>query len=47
VVHILPATSSVGWYLKHLAVVGALSIVLLFVAMAVFGRLEGNFAEEL
>jgi len=47
VIHILPATSSVGWYLERLAFVGVFSILLLFVAMAVFGRLEGNFAEEL
>jgi ABC-2 type transport system permease protein len=45
--HILPATNSMLWYLERLAVVGVASVVLFFVAMAVFGRLEGNFAEEL
>jgi ABC-2 type transport system permease protein len=45
--HILPATNSLVWYLERLAAVGVISIVLFFVGMAVFGRLEGNFAEEL
>jgi ABC-2 type transport system permease protein len=46
-VPILPATDSVWWYLERLAAVGVASVALFFVAMAVFGRLEGNFAEEL
>jgi len=46
-IHILPATDSVMWYLERLAAVGVASVVLFFIAMAVFGRLEGNFAEEL
>ena len=44
---ILPATDSLWWYLGHLAIVALGSAVLFIVAMAVFGRLEGNFAEEL
>jgi ABC-2 type transport system permease protein len=35
------------WYMGHLIGVIVLSFVLLLVAMHVFGRLEGNFAEEL
>ena len=46
-IHILPATDSLVWYLERLAAVGGASVVLFFIAMAVFGRLEGNFAEEL
>jgi len=44
---ILPTGVGPAWYLGHLAVVGAVSAVLLLVALRVFGRLEGNFAEEL
>lgn len=36
-----------GWYLGHLAIVGALSLGLFLLALNVFSRLEGNFAEEL
>ena len=35
------------WYLAHLGAVALMSLVLLYGAMRVFGRLEGNFAEEL
>ncbi len=35
------------WYLAHLGAVAALAAVLLYGAMVVFGRLEGDFAEEL
>ena len=38
---------SFGWYVRNLAYVYVLGFVLFFVAMAVFRRLEGNFAEEL
>lgn len=38
---------SILWYLGHLGVVGGISVALFFVAMVVFGRKEGNFAEEL
>ena len=44
---ILPAGASVWWYLSQLLVVIGGSLVLLVVALKVFGRLEGNFAEEL
>jgi len=36
-----------GTYLAGLAVVVVVSLVLFFVAMLIFGRVEGNFAEEL
>jgi ABC-2 type transport system permease protein len=35
------------WYLRNLGITGAAAIVLFVVAMRIFGRLEGNFAEEL
>ncbi len=44
---ILPVGVGPGWYLGHLLAVAAFSGVLLLVALSVFGRLEGNFAEEL
>ena len=47
VIPILPKDVGLGWYLGHLGAVAAASVVLLLVAMHVFGRLEGNFAEEL
>ncbi len=43
---ILPDESFL-WYFRNVAVVGVLSVVLLIVAIEVFSRLEGNFAEEL
>jgi ABC-2 type transport system permease protein len=46
VIPILPH-AGIGWYLLHLGAVAAGSVVLLVIAMHVFGRLEGNFAEEL
>lgn len=46
VVQILPDGSPL-WYLRNLAVVGVVAVVLLVIAMKVFGRLESNFAEEL
>lgn len=36
-----------GWYLTHLAVTGVVSLVLLYGALALFSRLEDNFAEEI
>jgi ABC-2 type transport system permease protein len=36
-----------SWYASHLAVSGAVSLVLLFGALALFSRLEDNFAEEI
>lgn len=44
---ILPAGVNANWYIGHLAVVIAVSAVIFLIALAVFGRLEGNFAEEL
>lgn len=44
--NILPMESN-WWYLTHLAVVALVSVVLLVLAIMIFGRLEGNFAEEL
>jgi ABC-2 type transport system permease protein len=44
---ILPGGASVWWYLAQLGVVIAAAAALLLVALSVFGRLEGNFAEEL
>ncbi len=43
---LLPNTGD-WWYLWHVLAVIGFSVVLLFVALAIFGRLEGNFAEEL
>ena len=41
------ATYPIHWYVGADFAVIAVSIVLLFGALMVFGRLEGNFAEEL
>jgi ABC-2 type transport system permease protein len=47
VIPVLPSAYSTSWYLfSDLAVLGV-SIGLFLLAMVVFGRLEGNFAEEL
>lgn len=43
---ILP-TAGHWWYLDHVLIVLAVSSVLFVGALAMFGRLEGNFAEEL
>jgi ABC-2 type transport system permease protein len=43
---ILP-DESVWWYFRNVAVVGVVSVVLLLVALWLFGKLEGDFAEEL
>jgi ABC-2 type transport system permease protein len=37
----------VGWYVSHLSVTLAVSLVLLYGALALFGRLEDNFAQEI
>ncbi len=44
--HILPPNSPL-WYLGELAIVVVVSLVLFALALQVFGRMEGNFAEEL
>lgn len=46
-VPVLPAHASQWWYLSQLLAVIGLSGVALMVALALFGRLEGSFAEEL
>ncbi|MGH9072100.1 MAG: ABC transporter permease, partial [Acidimicrobiales bacterium] len=43
---ILPATGE-WWYLWHVLIVLGVGLILFVAALAVFGRLEGNFAEEL
>ena len=35
------------WYLRNLGIVGVASCLLLWGALTFFGRVEGNFAEEL
>lgn len=35
------------WYLRNIGIVGAVSAVLLFLAIRLFGKLESNFAERL
>jgi len=44
---ILPAHADQWWYLWHLGIVIAASTALFLFALWVFGRTEGNFAEEL
>ena len=44
--HVLP-TKSMAWYVGLDLAVLFLSLILFLVALAIFGRLEGNFAEEL
>ena len=46
-VPILPDHAGPWWYLWQLLLVIAFSICLFIFAFKVFGRLEGNFAEEL
>jgi ABC-2 type transport system permease protein len=47
VTKILPPDAGAGWYGWHLLVVGAFAIAVFLAAVALFGRREGNFAEEL
>ena len=46
-VPVLPHDAGPLWYLIQLGVIGAVCVVLLVLALGLFGRLEGNFAEEL
>lgn len=46
-VHVLPDHAGQWWYLWQLGLVIAFAVVLLGIAIRVFGRLESNFAEEL
>lgn len=43
---ILP-TGDLWWHLRNIGAVGVVSVVVAWVGLWVFGRLEGNFAEEL
>lgn len=45
--NVLPVDAGISWYLRNLAIVGAGSVVLFFVALWIFGRLEDNLAEEI
>ena len=47
VVKILPVGKGMDWYLIQLGAVAFGSLVLLAIALRIFGRVEGNFAEEL
>jgi ABC-2 type transport system permease protein len=44
---VLPADAGPLWYLSQLLVVAGVALVLLALALKLFGRVEGNFAEEL
>lgn len=44
---VLPANLGFGWYFRNLAFVSVGVVVLLMISLRVFGRLEGNLAEEL
>ncbi|CAN5676859.1 hypothetical protein BH10ACT1_BH10ACT1_43230 [soil metagenome] len=43
----VPMDHTLGWFLTHLAWVGGVSVLLLFGALWLFGRLEDNLAEEI
>jgi len=45
--YVLPESASPLWYLARIAVVFALASAMLIGALTFFGRVEGNFAEEL
>ncbi len=47
IVKILPPAATYGFYLKPVIFTIVLSLILSVIALKVFGRLEGNFAEEL
>ena len=44
---VIPANLDFMWYLRNLALVTAGVLILLFLALRIFSRLEGNLAEEL
>ncbi len=46
-IEVLPKAYGSMWYLSADLIVLGVSVVLFLIAMVVFGRLEGNFAEEL
>jgi ABC-2 type transport system permease protein len=45
--NILPPDAGQGWYLRNLGFVAIAAVVVLFVALWLFGRLEDDFAEEI
>lgn len=47
VIHILPVDMDAGWYVTHLGPLAIVAVVVLLAGLWWFGRLEGNFAEEL
>jgi ABC-2 type transport system permease protein len=47
ITQILPVDAGFGYYAWHLAVVLVVSLVLFFLGLAYFGRVEGNFSEDL
>jgi ABC-2 type transport system permease protein len=40
-------TEGQWWFVRNLAITGAVSVVLFIISMRIFSRLEGNFAEEM
>jgi len=46
-IEVLPKAYGPMWYLSADLIVLGVSTVMFLIAMVVFGRLEGNFAEEL
>ena len=40
-------TNGQWWYLRNLGIIGAVGVLAFILAMRLFHRLEGNFAEEL
>ena len=46
-IHILPIGKTPWWYASQLMVIIAVGSVLFVLMLALFGRIEGNFAEEL
>lgn len=47
VIPLLPVHADPMWYLGFLGIIGIVSAILYVIALTVFNRLEGNFAEEL
>ncbi|MBI2168500.1 MAG: ABC transporter permease [Actinobacteria bacterium] len=47
VLRILPSGMDAGWYLAHIGAVALVGIVILILALAFFGRVAGNLAEEI
>jgi ABC-2 type transport system permease protein len=47
ITRILPADAGFGYYAWHLAVVGVIAFALFVLGLRYFGRVEGNFSEDL